>query len=602
MCHHMRHHVRHHLVALVLLLLAAPAHGAGGGPPSAVRAEPVYAEPVHAERGMVVSAHRAASEAGRAMLQAGGNAVDAAVATGFALAVVHPTAGNLGGGGFLVLRQPDGTATTIDHRETAPAAATPDVYLDAEGRAVRRRSRVGPLASGVPGTPAGLLLALARYGTLPRAQVLAPAIRLAADGFALSAPQAARLNAHRAAFLRFASTARYFVKGDAAATGAEARWQPGERFVQADLADTLRRIAAEGRAGFYQGRTAALIARQMERAGGLITEADLAAYEAVERAPVTVRYRGHRVIGMGPPSSGGVALAQLVQSVEPYDVAGLGFQSSSLVHLMGEAMRRAFADRARWLGDADFVDVPVAALTDAAYVRRRMATFDGARVTPTDSVGAGDARAVRESMETTHYATVDAEGRAVSVTTTINSGYGSKLVVDGAGFFLNNEMNDFALAPGVPNLYGLVGSEANAVAPGKRMLSSMTPTIVEDPAGRLMLVVGSPGGSTIITTVFQVLLNVIDHGMDVEQAVTAGRVHHQWKPEALSYERYALPPDGREALRRRGWTVTEGVFGSYPAWGDAQAIRVRYPDAPGRPPRTYHGATDPRREGAAVGH
>jgi gamma-glutamyltranspeptidase/glutathione hydrolase len=575
---------------VVLVALSLPLAAPTASPPV----------PERAERGMVVAARAEAAEAGVAMLRQGGNAVDAAVATGFALAVVHPTAGNLGGGGFLVLRQPDGTATTIDHREEAPAAATPDVYLDAEGHAVRARSRRGALASGVPGTVAGLLVALDRYGTLPRATVLAPAIRLAEEGFRLSGPQARRLNGSREAFAAFPSTLRYFAKDNP-----NARFRAGERFVQSDLAAVLRRIAAEGRRGFYAGRTAELIVQQMEESGGLMTRDDLARYEPVERAPVTFGYRGHRVISMGPPSSGGVALAQLLGAVEPYRLDSLGLHASGTVHLMAEAMRRTYADRARWLGDADFVDVPVDALIDSAYVQRRMASFEPQRVTPTDSVSAGEpmAAAPQESMETTHYSVVDAEGRAVSVTTTINSGYGSKLVVDGAGFFLNNEMNDFALAPGVPNLYGLVGSEANAVAPGKRMLSSMTPTIVEDAEGRLLLVVGSPGGSTIITSVFQTLLNVIDHGMDVEQAVTAGRVHHQWKPEVLSYERHALPADVRENLRRRGWTLDEGVFGGIPRWGDVNAIRVRYPDAtaPDAPTRVYYGGADPRRESAAVG-
>ena len=560
--------------------------------------------PEYAEGGMVVAARREAAEAGVAMLEQGGNAVDAAVATGFALAVVYPSSGNIGGGGFMVIRKPDGTVTTIDHRETAPSGATQDVYLDDEGNAVRERSRFGPLASGVPGTVHGLLTALDRYGTLTREEVMAPAIRLAEEGFELPYGIATRFNETRADFSEFESTRRYFVKGGAGGDGMPAeeapRYVPGERFVQKDLAATLRRIRDRGIPGFYEGRTADLIAQQMEKLGGLITKDDLAAYTSVEREPVTSTYRGYTVHSMGPPSSGGVAIAQLLNAVEPHDLQAMGYHSSATVHLYGEAMRRVFADRAKWLGDPDHVDVPVDALIDPSYMRERMAGFDSTRITPTDSVSAGQPVIAGESMETNHYSVADSSGMAVSVTTTLNSSYGSKVAVGGAGFLLNNEMNDFVLKPGLPNQFGLSGTERNLVAPGRRMVSSMTPTIVEDPDGRLFLVIGAPGGSTIITTVFQVIANVIDYDMDVEQAVAAGRVHHQWKPNTLHYERYTLPADVVRGLEERGWPVESGIFG-FDQWGRAHGIRAGYPERTGGAP-VFFGSADPRRTGVAVGH
>jgi len=544
---------------------------------------------------MVVSARREASDAGVEMLRRGGNAVDAAVATGFALAVVYPSSGNIGGGGFMVIRQPDGEVTTIDHRETAPSGATQEIYLDADGTAARRRSRVGPLASGVPGTVHGLLTALDRYGTLSRAEVMGPAIRMAEEGIPMPYGVAQRLNASREDFAEFASTRRYFLPPD----GRE-RYRPGELWQQPDLAATLSRIRDRGIPGFYAGRTAELIVEEMQRLGGLITEDDLAAYRSVERAPVTMNYRGYRVHAMGPPSSGGVALAQLLHAAELRDLEAMGYQSSEAVHFMGEAMRRAFADRAKWLGDPDAVDVPTQALIDSAYVRERMASIRPDRVTPSDSVSHGEPAMAAESMETNHYSVVSKGGMAVSVTTTLNSSYGSKVAVDGAGFFLNNEMNDFVLKPGVPNQFGLSGSERNLVAPGRRMVSSMTPAIVEDAEGRLFLVIGAPGGSTIITTVFQVITNIIDYGMDVEQAVTAGRIHHQWKPATLHHERYTLPADVVANLEARGWEVETGIFG-YDTWGRAHGIHARYPPDRGGA-AVFYGGADPRRSGAAVGY
>ncbi len=555
--------------------------------------------PEYAENGMVVSAKRRASEAGVKMLEKGGNAVDAAVATGFVLAVVHPYAGNLGGGGFMLIRQPDGSVTTIDHREDAPSGATQEVYLDDEGRPVGTRSRRGYLASGVPGTVAGLLKALDEYGTLDRATVMAPAVRLAREGFPLprsGESSAAQLNDHYEDFAAFPSTKTYFTKGDSTKP-----YRPGERFVQTDLARTLERIREKGREGFYRGKTATLIARQFQENGGLITKEDLAEYRAVERAPVSTTYRGYQVHSMGPPSSGGVAIAQLLNAAERKPIGEMGHNSSATVHYLAEAMRRVFADRAKWLGDPDHVSVPTEGLIEKEYMQERMASFDSLQVTPSDSVDAGQPVMPPESEETAHYSVADSSGLAVSVTTTLNSGYGSKVVIDGAGFFMNNEMNDFVLKPGVPNQFGLSGTKRNLVAPDRRMVSSMSPTIVEDPDGRLYMVLGTPGGSTIITTTTQVIMNVIDHGMDIEEAVTARLVHHQWKPRFLGYEEFALSADAIRSLRARGWTVKEGFLLYDEIWGRTQALRAKYPDERSGQTPVFYGGADPRRGGTAAG-
>ena len=580
------------LPLLFAVLLLASACQAQRSPTSA---------PARAERGMVVSAEVHASQAGVEVMRGGGNAVDAAVATGLALAVTFPVAGNLGGGGFMVIRFPDGTATTIDYRETAPAGATRDMYVDDSTGAIRPDlSRRGALASGVPGSVAGLLLAHQRYGRAPLADVVAPALRLAADGFPLSPAEADRLNGAAPGFARYPGTVRHFTRAQG--------WAPGDVLRQPELAAVLARIRDDGRDGFYAGRTADLIVAEMERGGGLITRADLAGYQPVERSPVVGEYRGHRVISMPPPSSGGIALIQLLDAVEPFDLAGLGFNSSASVHLVGEAMRRAFADRAEWLGDPDFADIPTAQLTRESYTRARMADFDPVRADSSVALGAGQPF---ESDQTTHYSVVDADGLAVSTTTTLNGGFGSQVVVEGAGFFLNNEMDDFTSAPGQPNMFGLVQGEANAIEPGKRMLSSMTPTIVEDPDGRLMLVVGSPGGPRIITAVFQAILNVVDHGMDVQEAVAAPRVHHQWLPDVLYAEQQALAQDVIVGLSERGWRIAE----SRGWWGRVDAIQVVYresgqsTDPSGldvtevdRAGRMLLGGADPRGQDAAVGY
>lgn len=554
--------------------------------------------PSTGKNGMVVSARKEASAAGRWVLKQGGNAVDAAVATGFALAVVYPGAGNIGGGGFMVIRQPDGTVTTIDHRETAPTGATQDVYLDEDGNAVRKRSRVGYLASGVPGTVAGLLKALETYGSLDRSTVMSPAIQLARRGFRLSHGQARRLNEAYDKFESFPASKHYFTKESPGKT-----FHPGETFIQKDLARTLERIRNRGRAGFYRGKTAQAIANQFQENGGLIDEEDLKNYRAVERKPVTVNYRGYDVHVMGAPSSGGVAIAQILNAAEQRDIDKMGYKSSSTIHYLGEAMRRVYADRAKWIGDPDHIDVPTPTLTSKSYMKERMADFRSDQITPSDEVEAGQATGGNESQDTTHYSVVDREGRAVSLTTTLNSGFGSKVAIQGAGFLMNNEMNDFVLKPGVPNQYGLSGTKRNLVAPGRRMVSSMSPTIVENPDGKLFLVIGAPGGSTIITTVVQVIMNVIDHGMTIERAVAEGRFHHQWKPETLNYEIHSLPEDVRNNLEKKGWETEQGVFGQYNRWGRAQGIRARYTsDQNGEPGRMYFGGADPRRIGIPLGY
>ena len=557
-----------HIVFAVLIL-------SGLARPSWAAAPPDSLEPAVARTAMVSSGHPEASRAALRILRQGGNAVDAAVAVGFALAVVSPDAGNLGGGGFMVIRRPDGTATTWDFREKAPLAAWREMYASG-GRSSQR----GHAAVGVPGTVAGLVAAHAAEGRLPLADVVAPAVALAERQF-LSGRNAILLNRYRDDFLAFESTARYFTTPDGRL------WATGERFEQPDLADVLRRIQRDGADGFYRGRTADLIVAEMARGDGLITHDDLAGYRALERPVLTSTYRGHRLLMMGPPASGGIALAQALRAVEPYPLARWGFQSTEAVHLAGEALRRAFADRAFWLGDPDFVDVPARALLIPDYVTRRMATFDPARASASAAVSHGTPPDLpAEGTETTHYSVVDGEGMAVATTVTLNDYFGSKVVVDGAGFFLNDEMDDFTSAPGRPNGWGLVQGERNAVAPGKRMVSSMTPVILEDPEGRLFMVAGSPGGARIISTVFQVVTNVIDFGMDAQRAVSEPRFHHQWLPDELEHEA-GLPDATLDGLRQRGWALDRLV-----RFGAANVIVARYD---GRGVRTLEGGADPRR-------
>jgi len=539
-------------------------------------------QPVAGTHGMVVSAERYASQAGVEILNDGGNAVDAAVAVGFALAVTYPQAGNIGGGGFMVIRFSDGKSTTLDYREKAPAGATRNMYLDESGNAVAARSREGYFSVGVPGSVAGMLLALERYGTMKREAVIAAALRYT-RGFAINRVLARDLNGEAKRLAQYPGTKKLFVRSDRP-------FVEGDTLVQPDLEKTLGRIVERGTAGFYEGPTADAIVAEMARGGGLITKRDLESYGAVERPPVKGRYRGYDIISMGPPSSGGIMLIQLLNLLERYDLAGSGFGSSRTISLMAEAMKLAYADRAEFMGDADFSPVPTERLVSKEYADIRARLIDTLAATPSSKISHG-AIPREEGTHTTHYSVADRWGNVVSVTTTINSDFGAGIVVDGAGFFLNNEMDDFSAKPGVLNQFGLLGTDANAVQPNKRMLSSMTPTIlVKD--GKPFMIIGSPGGATIMTTVLQVVVNVIDHGMNIQEAIDAPRIHHQWYPDKLMYEHHSLPQDVVDNLRKKGYDVVER-----PGYqGLAQGIVID--------PRSgiFYGATDPRGSGAAIGY
>ncbi|MCL4110636.1 UNVERIFIED_CONTAM: hypothetical protein GTU68_057257 [Idotea baltica] len=495
---------------------------------------------------MVACSHPLAAEVGRDILFKGGNAIDAAVGVHFALAVTFPYAGNLGGGGFMVYRAADGTATTLDFREKAPAKAHRDMYLDDMGEVVPELSSRGPLAVGVPGSVDGMFEAHRRYGKLTWPELIQPAIDLARNGYAATQNQAEWLNKLKEDFEKYNPEGAYLVK--------ENPWQSGDLVVQSDLATSLERVRDGGRDGFYKGKTAQLFVEEMERSGGWITASDLESYSSTWREPIRGTYKDYGVLSMGPPSSGGILLVEMLNMVEESPLQELGFQSRETAHLMVEAERRAFADRAEFLGDPDYVTIPQAQLLSKAYAKARMADFNPKMAHSSDSIGPGPAR--EGSGETTHYSIVDYYGNAVSITTTLNSAYGSRVWVKGAGFLLNNEMDDFSAKPGVPNQYGLVGNEANAIAPGKRMLSSMTPTIFEKD-NQLFMVVGTPGGSTIITSVFQAFLNVVEFDMTMQEAVDNKRFHHQWLPDVIRVEEGAFSPAVRTALQEMGHQLDE---------------------------------------------
>ncbi len=517
--------------------------------------------PAWAKNGMVVAQEAVAAEVGRDILEAGGNAVDAAAAVAFALAVTLPRAGNLGGGGFMLVHDAaSGETKAIDYREMAPAGADRDMFLDDAGEADSEKSRYSGLATGVPGTVAGMKMALDEYGTMSLAEVLAPAIRLASEGITVTADLADSLIALEPRLKQWPASEAIFYKADGAV------FAPGDTLVQSDLAATLQRIADQGVEGFYAGETAQKIADAVQAAGGRITLDDMANYEAVLRDPVRGTYRGYEIVSMPPPSSGGVHIIQILNTLEGYPIGWLGPNSAETIHLMAEAMKRAYADRSEYLGDPAFYDVPQAALTSKAYAADIRAGIARGRATPSQEIKPADL-APYESDQTTHFSIVDKDGNAVSNTYTINFSYGSGMVADGTGVLMNNEMDDFAAKPGVMNAYGLLGGDANAVEPGKRPLSSMSPTMVMKD-GDVFLVTGSPGGSRIITTVLQVIMNVIDHGMNVAEATAAPRIHHQWLPEVLRIEE-GVSPDTIAALEAKGHVVEV-----METMGSAQSILV----------------------------
>ena len=516
---------------------------------------------VRAENGMVVSAHRLASEIGVDVLKSGGNAVDAAVAVGYALAVVYPSAGNIGGGGFMTIRLKDGRTSFLDFRERAPLGASKDMYLDADGNVAPGRSTAGYLAVGVPGSVAGFETALTRFGTLPRAALMAPAIRLAREGFALEDGDVALFSGGAKKLGKDPAAAGIFLKEGKP-------FAPGDRLVQPDLADSLALISEKGPEAFYKGPIAEKIVKASAAKGGILATADFSGYKVRELAPITCRYRGYEIISSPPPSSGGVILCEILNVLEGYPLSHLGPGSAETVHYMVEAMRYAYADRNAALGDPDFVENPVSTLLDKAYaakIRAAIAPFRAGKSQEIKPLG------LAESHETTHYSIVDKDGNAVSVTYTLNGSFGAGVVADGTGILLNNEMDDFTSKPGVANLYGLVQGEANAIAPGKTPLSSMSPTIVTRD-GKLFMVMGSPGGARIITITLEAILNVIDHGMTISEAIDAPRIHHQWLPDKVVMEPFALSRDTQKILAGMGYDV--GIDPNWTIWGQAAGILV----------------------------
>jgi gamma-glutamyltranspeptidase/glutathione hydrolase len=532
---------------------------------------------VETPKGMVVTASAYASQVGLEVLKKGGNAVDATVAVQFALAVVYPNAGNIGGGGFMVYRSATGETSTLDYREKAASQASRDMYLDNTGKAIVEKSLYGSLAAGVPGSVAGMVEAHKKYGKLKWAELVEPSVQLAKKGFKISARQARELTGLQERLKQLNPMGTAFIKDI---------WNEGDLLIQPELAFTMEQIRDKGRAGFYEGPVADAIVAQMNRDGGVISKEDLRNYQAVWRNAITGTYKNFKVITMPPPSSGGIALIQLLKSVEPYSLKRWGFNQDSTVQVMVEAERRVYADRAAHLGDPDFYRVPSKVLMSDAYIKQRMADFSWNRATPSSAVAAG-AITPAEHEETTHFSIVDAEGNAVSSTTTLNGSYGAVVVVKGAGFLLNNEMDDFSVKPGSPNMYGLVGGEANAIEPNKRMLSSMTPTILEK-EGKLYMVVGTPGGSTIITSVFQTILNVVEFGQNMQAAVDAKKFHHQWLPDEVAYEEDAIDSLTVEKLKAKGYKmVPRGPIGRVDA-----ILKIK---------SGYQGGADPRGDDKALG-
>jgi gamma-glutamyltranspeptidase/glutathione hydrolase len=580
--------------------------------PSAVPARAAAPVPVAGENGMVVSAQHLASAVGIDVLKQGGNAIDAAVAVGYALAVVYPAAGNLGGGGFMTLRFADGRTSFLDFRETAPLAATETMYLDAAGKVVPKASTDGYLSVGVPGSVRGLDTALTRYGTLPRQRVMAPAIALAADGFVLTQADVDMLREGLEGFRNDPPSAAIFLKGGL--KGDVKDGQPlraGDRLVQRDLAAVLRQIAETGADGFYRGPAADAIVRASAANRGILAKADFERYAVREMKPVECTYRGYTITSAPPPSSGGVTMCLILNVLEGYPLDYLGFHSAQSVHLMVEAMRHAYLDRNSTLGDPDFVDNPVARLLDKGYAAKIRAAIDPDRAGSSAALKPGTPphenfphENAHEGSQTTHYSIIDKDGNVVAVTYTLNAWFGAKVVAPGTGILLNDEMDDFTVKPGVPNMFGLVQGAANAIRPGARPLSSMSPTVVSRDSKPVM-VIGSPGGSRIITITLEAILNVIDHGMTIQEAIDAPRIHHQWLPDTIQVEPFALAPDTRRILAGMGYGFTE-----IPSWGDAAGILVGGPalgrraDAgDGGDRLRYFGANDDRAPtGAAMGY
>jgi gamma-glutamyltranspeptidase/glutathione hydrolase len=505
-------------------------------------------------RASVASAHPLASMVGAAIMKEGGNAFDATIATQFALAVVYPGAGNIGGGGFTIARKKDGTLIGIDYREAAPSKANRDMYLDAAGNVQDALSQSGHLASGVPGTVAGIFATYA-HAKLPFEMLIQPAIDLARYGFVITEKEASSLNGTKKDFIQYSTRPSAFVKAS--------KWKVGDTLVQVELANTLTRIQKNGAKGFYEGETAALIVDEMKRGGGLITLEDLKKYQAKSRTPIVFNYRGYNVISFAPPSSGGILIGQMLKMIEPFNIQKMGFQTPESVQLMIEVERRAYADRAAHIGDPDFYKVPQKTLLSDAYLKNRMSDYKKDIAGSSAQTLAGN---IKTSEETTHFSVIDTEGNMVAVTTTLNGGYGNRTVVGGAGFLMNNEMDDFSAKPGTPNMYGAIGGEANAIAPNKRMLSSMTPTLVTK-NNKPFLTVGTPGGTTIPTSVFQTIVNLIDFNMSLEDAINSSKFHHQWLPDEVSVEK-TFNQNTILALEKMGYTIkqrgsigrTEGIM------------------------------------------
>ncbi|WP_075182615.1 gamma-glutamyltransferase [Pantoea sp. 1.19] len=565
------------MVTVCMFLWQGGAWARAEAPPVSYGVETDTFHPVRAKQGMVASVDALATRVGVDILRQGGNAVDAAVAVGFALAVTHPQAGNLGGGGFMLLRTASGRTTAIDFREMAPVRASRDMFLNASGEADSKLSLTSHLASGTPGTVAGFALAVQKYGTLPLATLLQPAITLAKEGFIVNDGLADDLNTYgKEVLLSHPNSKAIFFKADGAP------YQKGERLVQRNLARSLSLIARQGPDAFYKGAIADAIAGEMAQHNGLMSKADLAAYRAVERQPVSGTYRGYEVFSMPPPSSGGIHIVQILNILENFDLAKMGFGSADALQATAEAEKYAYADRSEYLGDPDFVKVPWQALTSKAYARSLAQQISLEKARPSGEIKPGKL-APYESNQTTHFSVVDKEGNAVSVTYTLNTNFGSGIVAGNSGILLNNEMDDFSAKPGTPNVYGLVGGEANAIQPYKRPLSSMSPTIIAKD-GKTWLVTGSPGGSRIITTVLQMVMNSIDYGMNIAEATNAPRFHHQWLPDELRVEK-GFSPDTLTLLREKGQHVAVK-----PAMGSTQSIMIG-------PDGTLFGASDPRTPG-----